>query len=166
MEEKLLHGEEPGAERDSRFRTRRDLNSLSGAKTFAQFDLSKLKGRQTFCAEEKLKSKKLIDQLFNEGKSVSQNGFTLVYLICPLHSFYPARAGFSVPKKFFKHAVDRNRVKRLMREVYRANKINLYQKLAPQKQQLALMWIYKGKKLPDIKTVETALVSILNKLKV
>jgi len=164
MEEKLLHGEEPGAEKNSRFLTRRDLNSLSAAKTFASFDLAKLEGRFTFSGDEKLKGKKIIDQLFNGGKSVSLNGFTLVYLIGPLHSYYPANAGFSVPKKHFKNAVDRNRIKRLMREAYRMNKLSLYQKLVEHQQQMALMWVYKGKEIPNHEAVTKAVVSCINRI--
>lgn len=164
MEEKFLQAEEPEAERSLPLRTRRDLNNPSTAKAFADFDVLLLKGKSTFNSEEKLKSKKIIDQLFKEGKSVSANGFTLVYLIQPLTSFYPAQAGFSVPKKFFKHAVDRNRVKRLMREVYRLNKISLYEKLVGRKQQMAIMFIYKGKELPGHEAVTKSVLACMNKL--
>ena len=96
MEEKFLQEEEPGAEKSSPFRTKRNLSSSSDAKPVAVFDLAKAKGRNLFCKEEKLKSKKIIEQLFKQGKSVSLNGFTLVYLPCVLPVFYPAQAGFSV----------------------------------------------------------------------
>lgn len=165
MEEKFLQEEEAAAERNLQFLTRRDLNSpASVAKSFAGFNVALLKERNTFGKHEKLKSQKIIDQLFKEGKSVSLNGFTLVYLVQPLQTFYPAQAGFSVPKKFFKHAVDRNRAKRLMREVYRNNKIALYQKLVERQQQMALMFIYKGKALPDLEATTKALLSCLNKI--
>ncbi len=164
MEEKFLQEEGAEAERNLPFLTRRDLNSSSVAKSFAHFDVSLLKERNTFGKAEKLKSRKIIDQLFKEGKSVSINGFTLVYLVQPLLTMYPAQAGFSVPKKFFKHAVDRNRVKRLMREAYRLNKLPLYQKLAAGKKQMVLMFIYKGKALPEHEAVNKAVVSCLQKL--
>ena len=164
MEEKSLHVEGAGAEKGSLYLTRRSLNKSSEAKTFAQFDLAKLKGRYTFGEEEKLKRKKIIDQLFKEGKSASQSGFTLVYLNTPLITFYPAQAGFSVPKKNFKHAVDRNRIKRLMREVYRMHKFALYEKLVERKQQTAMMWVYKGKELPESEFVLKAMLACLKKL--
>jgi len=164
MEEKFLQEEERGAEKSSRFPAKRDLNKALVSKAFADFDLAALKGNR-FCTEEKLKSKKSIDKLFKEGKSVSQSGFTLVYLIDPLLTFYPAQAGFTVPKKFFKHAVDRNRIKRLMREAYRLNKNALYEKLLAGKQQLALMFVYKGKELPNHEAATKSVVACLNKLK-
>jgi ribonuclease P protein component len=164
MEEKFLQEEEPGAGKSSRFLTKGALNRSSSGKSFAQFELAKLKGNH-FCAEEKLKSKKTIDKLFSEGKSVSQSGFTLVYLIGPLLSFYPAQAGFTVPKKFFKHAVDRNRIKRLVREAYRLNKNQLYEKLVAQKQQMAFMFVYKGKELPTQEAATKAVLACLNRVK-
>ena len=164
MEEKFLQEEGHGAAKSSRFLTKASLNRSAAGKTFASFDLAKLTGNG-FCAEEKLKSKKTIDKLFNEGKSVSQNGFTLVYLTGPLNTFYPAQAGFSVPKKSFKHAVDRNRIKRLMREAYRLNKKTFYEKLLGPKQQMAIMFVYKGKELPTLETTTKAVLGCLNRIK-
>jgi len=164
MEEKFLQEEEHGAEKSSRFPAKRDLSKVLVSKSFAEFELARLKGN-SFGAEEKLKSKKTIDKLFKEGKSVSQSGFTLVYLTGPINSFYPAQAGFTVPKKNFKHAVDRNRVKRLIREAYRLNKITLYEKLVAAKQQMALMFVYKGKELPNQEVTTKSVVACLNKLK-
>ena len=165
MEEKFLQEEEHGAERSSRFLAKQDLSKSSVGKSFAEFDIARIKGNR-FSTDEKLKSKKSIDKLFKEGKSVSQNGFTLVYLIEPLPSLYPAQAGFTVPKKFFKHAVDRNRIKRLLREAYRLNKNSLYQKLVAGKQQMALMFVYKGKAMPDYDMVSQIVISCINRVKI
>ena len=164
MEEKFLQEEERGAEKSSQFPAKRDLNKVFAGKSFANFELARIKGSR-FGTEEKLKSKKTIDKLFKEGKSVSQNGFTLVFLPGPLQTLFPAQAGFTVPKKFFKHAVDRNRVKRLMREAYRLNKNLLFEKLVLQKKQMALMFVYKGRELPPHDLTTKAIVACLNKLK-
>lgn len=164
MEEKFSHAEEPEAARNLAFLTKQDLNSPAKAKPFVAFKLSRLQGKNTFSKDEKLKSAKLIEQLFKEGKSVSKDGFTLVYLVADVHSMYPARAGFSVPKKNFKHAVDRNRAKRIMREVYRTRKLKLYEKLVAVQKQLAIMWVYKGKELPTLVQAESVMLDCMEKV--
>ena len=59
------------------------------------------------------------------------------------------QAGFTVNKKNFKKAVDRNRIKRLMRESYRIQKNDLKNELIKSNKNLALFFIYTGKELPD-----------------
>jgi ribonuclease P protein component len=76
----------------------------------------------TYPAAEKLKSKKIIDLLFKEGKSVSKYPLRLVYVAHDFEEDVPLKMGVSVSKKYFKHAVDRNRFKRILRECYRLNK--------------------------------------------
>ncbi|WP_264519992.1 ribonuclease P protein component [Flavobacterium sp. N1994] len=71
---------------------------------------------------EKLKSKKIIDLLFSEGKSVSKYPLRLVYIQHDFEENIPLKMGVSVSKKYFKNAVDRNYYKRLLRETYRLNK--------------------------------------------
>ena len=75
--------------------------------------------RFTFGKPEKLKSRKLIGKLFEDGKSVKKFPVRLVYLQTNHTSDFPVQAGFSVPKRNFKRAVDRNRIKRLIRESFR-----------------------------------------------
>jgi ribonuclease P protein component len=71
---------------------------------------------------QKLKSKKIIDLLFTEGKSVSKYPLRLVYLKHDFEEDVPLKIGVSVSKKYFKNAVDRNYFKRILRESYRLNK--------------------------------------------
>lgn len=71
---------------------------------------------------EKLKSKKIIDSLFTQGKSVSKYPLRLVYVAHDFEENVPLKIGVSVSKKYFKKAVDRNYFKRLLRECYRLNK--------------------------------------------
>lgn len=71
---------------------------------------------------EKLKSKKIIDLLFTEGKSVSKYPLRLVYVAHDFEENVPLKMGVSVSKKYFKNAVDRNYFKRVLRECYRLNK--------------------------------------------
>ncbi len=131
---------------------------------FADFDMLRFGSNLCLGKDERLSRELLLDKLFKEGKSVSQNGFTLVYLKAELPVFYPAQAAFSVPKRFFKKATDRNTIKRHIREAYRKNKLPLYQKLVDNKYQLALMLIFKGKEVPDHGYVEKQVSELLIKL--
>ncbi|MFM2213131.1 MAG: Ribonuclease protein component [Bacteroidota bacterium] len=78
---------------------------------------------------EKLKSKKIIDLLFTEGKSVSKYPLRLVYFPFDYEDKVPLKMGVSVSKKYFKLAVDRNYYKRVLRECYRLNKSILIENL-------------------------------------
>jgi ribonuclease P protein component len=76
----------------------------------------------SYPVSEKLKSKKIIDLLFSEGKSVSKYPLRLVYITHDFEENVPLKMGVSVSKKHFKKAVDRNYFKRVLRECYRLNK--------------------------------------------
>lgn len=76
----------------------------------------------SFSKDEKLKSKKVIDSLFSNGKSVAKYPLRLVYIEATDEQKVPLKMGVSVSKKHFKHAVDRNYFKRVLRECYRLNK--------------------------------------------
>jgi len=78
---------------------------------------------------EKLKSKKIIDLLFSEGKSVSKYPLRLVYVAHDYEEDVPMKMGVSVSKKYFKKAVDRNYFKRVLRECYRLNKQSLLENI-------------------------------------
>jgi ribonuclease P protein component len=82
--------------------------------------------KQTLGKQERLKSKTLIGNLYKEGKAVKKYPLRLVYLQAEHSSQYPAQVGVSVPKRNFKKAVHRNRLKRLLRETYRKQKQLVY----------------------------------------
>lgn len=95
-----------------------------------------------------MKSRKIIQQLFKEGKSFSHFPFRILYI--PIEYHTPAlQAGFTVSTRNFKKAVDRNRIKRLMRESYRLQKNNLQTFLEENHKNVALFFIYQGNKLPE-----------------
>ena len=83
----------------------------------------------TYPKTEKLKSKKTIDLLFSKGKSVSKFPLRLVYVSLEEDIDSKTTVGVSVSKKYFKHAVDRNYYKRVLRETYRLNKHSLLNSL-------------------------------------
>jgi len=78
--------------------------------------------RFKYTKKDKLKSKKVIDLLFTEGKSISIYPLRLVYLKTEHDDNSHIKAGVSVSKRLHKTAVARNRIKRLLREAYRLNK--------------------------------------------
>jgi len=82
-----------------------------------------------FPKQEHLCSKALITDLFEKGESLISYPIRAVWNVIPSEDDYPVKVVMSVSKKKFKHAVDRNRAKRLLRESYRLNKEPL-QKLA------------------------------------
>ena len=72
--------------------------------------------------KDKLKSKKLIERLFSEGKSINAYPLKLIYLKAEFEDDSIVKAGVSVSKRLHKTAVARNSIKRLLRESYRLNK--------------------------------------------
>lgn len=115
---------------------------------------------ETYSKKEKLKSKKLIEQMFTEGQSVSAFPLRLVYLPTAFEDTVIAKTGVSVSKRHFKTAVARNRIKRLLRESYRLNKGDYFNNLTTQH---AFMILYIGKDLPTFIQVETKMKLLFEK---
>lgn len=80
----------------------------------------------TLGKQERLKSRKLIEKLYLHGNSVKVFPLRMMYIQTEHTSDFPVQAGFSVAKRNFKKAVDRNRLKRLLRENYRLQKAIVY----------------------------------------
>lgn len=128
----------------------------------------------TLRKEERLKSRKSIEQLFSEGKSFTIIPFKIFYIVSPYAIDQPPtdnsglqfnlQFGVGVSTKNFKKAVDRNRVKRLVREAYRLQKSELQNKLSERKLQMNLFFIYTGKGIPEYKDVCSKVNLILNRL--
>ncbi len=116
----------------------------------------------SFNKAEKLKSKRLIDTLFTEGKSVSAFPLRLVYLPTTFTESIMAKTGVSVSKRQFKTAVSRNHIKRLMREAYRLNKAHYFNNITTQ---YAFMILYLGKEKPTFNQVEDSMNRLFNKFK-
>ena len=120
--------------------------------------------KNTFKKEERLCSKTKIQELFQRGNSFSVFPFRLVYIKVDSEQEFPAQITFSVPKKKFKSAVDRNHLKRLMREAYRINKSILYDNLTKESVKIAVLVIYLPRHKEEYKEIEDKIILSLQRL--
>lgn len=118
----------------------------------------------TLGKNERLKSRKSIEQLFSEGKKIVVVPFRVLYLISQSADRASLLFSVGVSAKNFKKAVDRNRVKRLTREAYRLQKNDLQKKTEAKGIQLNVFFIYTGKELPEYDEVYKKVGLVLNKL--
>jgi len=117
------------------------------------------KRKYTFPKEEHLCRKKLIEELFSkQSSSFGVYPLRLVWIKAPTPTTAPPQVLISVSKRTFKRAVDRNRLKRLIREAYRLNKYRLTEQ--PNGHQVALLGIiFTGKEKSPLALVEKKLIS-------
>jgi len=103
-----------------------------------------LNQKRTLSKAERLKSKTTLDALFKDGNSIKCGPLVLLWQYQSLAVPSPVQVAFSVPKKIFRNATDRNRIKRLMRESYRTNRSDLYELLIERNKKLALFFLYRN----------------------
>ena len=113
-----------------------------------------------FPKQERLKSKKRIERIFVEGKSINAFPLKLLYLKSPLPEGVPVQIAVVAPKKHFKSAVKRNRIKRLLSEAYRLNKGQYFNNMEAQ---YALVILYLGREMPSYSQIESGAKSIFSK---
>ena len=121
--------------------------------------------RYTLGNEERLKSRKVIEQLFKKGKSFSVSPFRVVWQYQSEKSGNFLQAGFSVSTRHFKKAVERNRIRRLIKEAYRLQKNELQKSLQQNNKQLAMFFIYTDKEIPAYTLVAEKMSSVMERLK-
>ena len=97
---------------------------------------------QSFHKTERLKSKIIFDELIASGSSIKKHPFILLWKELNVDQSYPIKIAFSVSKKRFPLAVDRNEMKRKIREAYRLKKSNIYANL---NKNYAILLIYTPK---------------------
>lgn len=119
---------------------------------------------QTFTKEERLCSKKIIQNLFENGSSFVIYPFRIFWLETELEIRYPVQILINVSRKIFPNAVDRNKIKRQIREVYRKNKNILYKHLHNKGKQYALSFIYTAKEQAGFKEMESKIILSLQRL--
>ena len=119
----------------------------------------------TLKKEERLCNKRLIDGLFHNGSSFLCYPFKATWCLSDMPAALPAQVLFAVSKKRFKRAVDRNTVKRLMREAYRLNKHDqLYAYLAASQKNIVFSVGYIGKEIASFSLIEKKMSKLLKQL--
>lgn len=118
----------------------------------------------TFPRSERLKSKKILERTFVEGEKVKAWPLVVRQLKTELPEEVPCQVMVSVSKRLFKRAVDRNRIKRLLRENWRLQKNALVQSWATDETQNAVVFIYMGKEMPTFEIIEKAMGVAVEKM--
>lgn len=107
----------------------------------------------TFKKEERLCSQKLIDELFHSGSSFLLYPYRVNYLLVNSMEV-PVKVLIQVPKRKFKRAVDRNLIKRRIREIYRLQKSQHLYPFISEGSTLLLSIVYVGKEIHDFSLME------------
>jgi len=118
----------------------------------------------TLHKEERLCSRKTIEELFTSGNSFLSYPIKVVFTKTDDSSDFPVQAAFTASKRNFKRAVKRNILKRRMREAYRLNKELLYTEIRQKELHIAIMFVYIGKDMAEYPTIEKAMISAFKKL--
>jgi len=117
----------------------------------------------SFKKAERLTSTKSISLLFQEGRSLSSYPLRMLYSV-RMEGDFPAMVAISVPKRMFKRAVDRNLLKRRIREAYRIHKRDLYARLKKMNVKTNLVIQYQHHKILDFASIESGLLKGMEKV--
>lgn len=118
----------------------------------------------SFRKAERLCVKKHIDLLFREGKSFGVYPFRVVWMIVPCEGRPPLQVLISIPKRLVRKAVNRNTIRRKIKEAYRLNKGMLADYLSGQGKCMRLAILYQGDGVPVFSEVERKIILILHRL--
>jgi ribonuclease P protein component len=118
---------------------------------------------QGLCKAERLNRKKIIERVHANGVAIKTAALILVTMETELPTHFPAQAMFTVSKKLYKRAHDRNYIKRLLREGYRKQKDIVYNPLSKQGKQVAMLFIFTGRQLPNAGYVHGKISEVLKR---
>ncbi|MCB0507993.1 MAG: ribonuclease P protein component [Bacteroidetes bacterium] len=102
--------------------------------------------------------------LFSERIFVQNQVLRIYYKPIEIDCAFPAQFAFAVSKKIFANAVDRNRIKRLMRESIRLQKPEIYASLKNQNKQYLILLSYQAKEVKTFKEIDEAIQKLLHKI--
>ncbi len=120
--------------------------------------------KNTFHKEERLCKQSLLDQLFAGAAHFTHYPYKILWTKQSAGIFpFPAQVAVTVPKRNFKKAHDRNRIKRRIKEAYRLHKHILYDKLKKADQQLAFIIIYLPREEKEYSELESKLLQVLER---
>lgn len=120
--------------------------------------------RNTFRKTEKICNQKQIDILFKEGKSIKSGLFRMLYHETAVQESTPVQLLIAVPKKNLRHAVTRNRMKRLIREAYRLSKHKLIETYSKAGKHCDIAVVFMGKQCVTQIETHLAINELLDRL--
>ena len=119
--------------------------------------------KHTFTKGERLCSKRLIDDLFHNGSSFFIHPYRVTFRLTDKRE-HPVEVLFAVPKRRFPHAVQRNLLKRRMREAYRQQKHELYAHIGESTFTLTVAVQYATNKMTDYSLLYSRMANVLLRL--
>lgn len=119
---------------------------------------------QSFNKGERLQSRKIIDLLFEKGRSFTIEPIRIISLEAELKATFPVQVLLAVPKKNVPKAVHRNKVRRRMREAYRRHKNLLYEQLGSSGKTMAIALVYTGREVLAYSDIEEKIILCLQRL--
>ncbi len=118
----------------------------------------------TFCKEERLTNKKIINSIFTKGNSAFIYPFNVKWSFIESKSEFPLQILITIPKRNFKKAVDRNKLKRCIREAYRLNKNIFSNKVISNDKKIVFTLIYTEKEILNFKMIQEKIILVLHRL--